>query len=396
LGEVADLLATTVIALWLALALHAYVGLRLYCARLGFSPHAVAKPPVAVIVPVRGTLSDLPALWNALRAQRYPRFRVLFAVESRADPAYAALKKLVARARSPSASIVVAGLARDQGQKTRNQLAAMAELRRGDRIVVFADADIQPSPDWLLQIVDLLGTRSAMLVSGYRWMVPADRELATAVGCAINNAVASIPRIGLVALAWGGTMAAWHETLIRIEARRYLEGSVADDLQLTRAAAEHGGNVETPPFMLLRTRAAFNWRTLAEFVRRQYVLIRIYASGHWWLAALAALAPIVGWCVAIPLVWAGDLRAIVALVAAPILHQLRASLRAQIPRKVWGMEPDHRIVLIDRLAAPLVLIGHAALVWSTLFGRTIRWGGRTYRIDGPQNVRILRGPDGKQ
>jgi hypothetical protein len=35
---------------------------------------------------------------------------------------------------------------------------------------------------------------------------------------------------------------------------------------------------------------------------------------------------------------------------------------------------------------------HMVIIWSTLFGRRIRWRGRVYRVDAPQRVHILEEP----
>jgi hypothetical protein len=389
MAALADFLFPVIATLWLAGSITGVIGVYVCRSRLVFKPLVKSRPAIAVIIPVRGASPNLAKLWKALCGQSYPKFRVLFAVESEDDPAHRALKSLIARARRPPAQIVVAGLAHDEGQKVHNQRAAMARLRRGDKIVVFADADVAPTPQWLDEIADLLATRSAMIVSGYRWMVPGDRRLATAFACAINDAVASQPRLSVLSLAWGGTLAVWRETLERIDADGTLKGSLNDDLRLTRAAADAGSVVETPPHMLLRTAVGFGWRELIEFGRRQYIQIRIYAPEFWGFAALATTIPVLGWAFALPLALSGDLPAIGVLAAAIALHQARVTLRLEIPRTLWGVEQDRTVTLLDRWAAPISTLIHAALIWSTLFARTLRWGGRLYRIDAPQRVRIL-------
>jgi hypothetical protein len=390
MAALVDFLFPAIVTLWLAASATSVIGISIYRNRLDFKPRVSIRPAIAVIIPVRGASVNLSRLWNALREQTYPKFRVLFAVESEHDPAHQALKSLVARSRRPPGEIVVAGLTRDEGQKVHNQRAAMAALRPSDAIVVFADADIMPTPQWLDEVADLLATRSAMIVSGYRWMLPGDRRLSTAFACIINDSIAAQPRLSALSLAWGGTMAAWRETLERIDAKGTLKGSLNDDLQLTRAVNDAGGVVETPPHMLLRTSVRFRWPELIEFGRRQYIQIRIYAPEFWALAAFATALPLLGWMITVPLALAGDLRSMMVLAAAIALHQTRVSLRLAIPRKLWGMEQDRAVVLLERAAAPITGVIHAALVWSTMFARTLRWGDRIYRIDGPRQVRIVK------
>ncbi len=377
------------LALWLTVSLLSSLAVAATLHRLRFTRWILKPPAIAVIVPVRGVSSNLPALWKALRTQKHQNFRVLFAVESADDPAYGALAALIGRTKRPRTEIVVAGRAKNEGQKVHNQLAALSRIRRRDRIVVFADADILPTRAWLIDIVDLVQRRKALIVSGYRWMVPDDRRLSTAVACAINDTMASTTRPSRLCMAWGGTMALRHEALTQIGIRRWLKGSLNDDLQLTRAAHAKGSGIHSPPHMLVRSPASFDWRDFIAFGRRQYLQLRIYAPAHWVLAAVTYTVPIIGWMTAILFAWAGNYFAIGALVAAFALQQMRASMRLRIPRKLWNEETDRTVAFLDRWATPALVVLNAFLIWSTLFSREVRWGGRVYRIEAPQRVRIL-------
>jgi hypothetical protein len=82
----------------------------------------------------------------------------------------------------------------------------------------------------------------------------------------------------------------------------------------------------------------------------------------------------------------GDRIAIGVIVAANVLDHVRARLRAHVPRKLWGTEMPARVALLDRWATPAWLAVHACLIWSTLIGRSITWGGRTYWIDAQQRL----------
>jgi len=50
--------------------------------------------PTVLIIPVHGVPPHLADLWRGISRQSYRSFRVVFAVESRSDPAYAALRSL--------------------------------------------------------------------------------------------------------------------------------------------------------------------------------------------------------------------------------------------------------------------------------------------------------------
>ena len=62
--------------------------------------------PAVVIIPVHGVPAYLAQMWRGISAQSYRPFRVIFAVESAGDPAFAALRALEG---GPPREIIVAG-----------------------------------------------------------------------------------------------------------------------------------------------------------------------------------------------------------------------------------------------------------------------------------------------
>src|SRR5712691_3305615 len=144
-------------------------------------PEQLASPSrVVVIVPVKGHNVEFDFFLEHLFAQNYPFYRVVFAVEAADDPAVAPIKAWRAKL-SARVSLVVAGLAQDEGQKVANLRAGLTQVKLNDDVVVFADADIRPSPDWLVRLVAPLMRGEADIVSGFAWLVVKDRALSSFV-----------------------------------------------------------------------------------------------------------------------------------------------------------------------------------------------------------------------
>lgn len=342
--------------------------------------------PTALIIPVRGIPAHLTELWQGICAQSYRPARVIFAVESADDPAYAMLRALTG---GPPVEVVVAGVAAERGQKVHNTLAALARIEPDDAIVVFADADIAPAADWLARLVRELDPMRMDMASGYRWMVPADDRWATAFVCVINSSIASAPRDSKWANAWGGSMALRRPTLDALRLDKLWERAVSDDLTLSRAVRAMSGKVRSPRDGLVPAPVSYGWTDAIAFGRRQYLFTRMHAPRLWMLAAAATTIPLAGWAVALPLALAGHKLAIGTIVIACALDYARARLRERIPRKLWGGEIPSRIKWLDRWATPAWLAVHALVIWSTLIGRTVTWGGRTYRIDRKQRLQRI-------
>src|SRR5712671_7064007 len=186
------------LALWLAVATLSCFGV--YLAQRERPPVAGGDfDPAVVIVPVRGVPAHLHEMWRSFCTQSYRPIRIIFAVESAADPAYAALKAL---AGGPPVEIVVAGLATGRGQKIHNMLAALGRLQPSDAVITFADADIAPDADWLVRLTRELDPRRPDMGSGYRWLVPTDDRWSTAFFCVMNSSIATARRDPRWAHAW--------------------------------------------------------------------------------------------------------------------------------------------------------------------------------------------------
>jgi len=344
-----------------------------------------------LIIPVRGVPPHLAEMWRGIGAQSYRPSRVIFGVESADDPACAALRAL---AGGPPLEIVVAGPTTKRAQKVHNMLAALAALKDSDETVIFADADIVPTEHWLARLTKWrIGDDSVDAVSGYRWLLPTDNRWSTAFIAAINASVATTTRIHRLNLAWGGSIVLSRKAIAALQLERYWDHAVLDDLPLTRAVWAHGGIVRSPRDALLRSPVSYSWREGIAFGRRQYLFLRLHMPLHWTIAAATVTVPVVGWLVALPLAAAGDPGALSVIGAAIVLNQARAHFRAQVPHKILGAEIPARAAQLDRWGTPLVVLFHAVLIWSTLFGRRIVWASRIYRVDGRGQVMSIQEPE---
>ena len=136
---------TTFLVLWLFGQIAGVTLVWMFALGLGRRVIPDFTPPVAVIVAVKGYTDTFNEFLVRLFEQDYPHFRAIFAVESADDPAMEVLAKC--RAWSPDrVTIVLAGEAVNQGQKTANLLAGVSQLRSKDEILVFADTNIWPEP----------------------------------------------------------------------------------------------------------------------------------------------------------------------------------------------------------------------------------------------------------
>lgn len=380
-----------VIAAWLSTALLATLGvIRYWLSVRTLSP--VADPPsVAIIVAVKGAGARLPDFVDALLRQIYPSFRVVMAVESRSDPAFAALKPL-AHDSGGRIELVIAGEASQCAQKVHNLLAALATLQPQDRAVVFADADILPSADWLQQLIRPIALRRARVTSGYRWQIPADRKLASRIVALADMSIATAARDSRWNLCWGGSTAIERGLLDALDLPNRWARVASDDLTLTKALRMAGIPVHSTARALVPSPVSYSWSSVFSFGRRQYLLVRYYAPRHWLLAGWTLCVPVVAAAIAAGAAGGGSLGAALCLGGAIMLHLLRHRVRLSIARRTFSpeivsaIEPNMRF---GWWGWPLVHAVHTAAFLGSLCGREFCWAGIRYRLRHDGEVVIL-------
>jgi ceramide glucosyltransferase len=152
-------------------------------------------PPVSVIVPVKGADPAVPRNLEALLAQDYPQFEVVFAVADPDDPAIAVIERAMARFPDVPARLATEPLVPSANPKLDN-------LRRGWRwagheLVLLCDVNARFRREELRRLIDQLGAGVGLLTAvpvatepagfwgeleaaffnggGARWLIAADR-----------------------------------------------------------------------------------------------------------------------------------------------------------------------------------------------------------------------------
>jgi hypothetical protein len=187
-------------------------------------------------------------------------------------------------------------------------------------------------------------------------------------------------------------------TLERIDIRRYWEGAILDDLQMTRALRDHKVMIFSPRQSLLLSPIAMSWRQAFAFARRQYQLVLTHDPDLWLLAALGTALPAFSCAIAIALLCRGSIFALCVLALAVLLGEVRTRLRQQIVTAMWGRNLTNDLAgfwTIDRWLRPLWWAFHTICVFSALGSRRISWAGVEYVIRSPQDIDVIRGSDNR-
>jgi len=369
------------------LSLRSALGYREYArraARARVVGESSETPAVGLIVPCCGAEAGLDENLGALLAQDYPSFSARFVVESAADEAVPAIERALAR-HPERGELVVAGPARGRSQKVQNLLAAL-ENPPSAEVLVFADSDGRPEPDWLKLLVAPLERAEVGVASSYRFYLPEPASFATLLRSAWNAAVLTVLGDHDHNFAWGGAMAIRRDVFERIGVAEAWEGALSDDLVMTHAVRRAGLRVEFVPSCIVGSRGDIGLVELLSWCARQIAITRVYwpalfaiaAATHLVYGAFLALAILEGafallGIVLLPGLIGGGLR-------AKAIAELAPQWRETISRHLWAY------FLLVPAAGIVTLLGVLRALWS----RRIEWRGKVYEMRSPTETVILR------
>ncbi len=342
-----------------------------------------------LLIPCRGTDLGLERNLDTLLQQDYEDYQVRFIVESEADPAYAAIQRVIGRRADVRCEVIVAGQASCGGQKVHNLRMATAELPAEVEYLAFVDSDARLEPCWLRALVGKLDHDDIAAATGYRWFVPTRGSLANWLLESINANYALSFGPKTPGFIWGGSWAIRRKLFESLDLRGAWEGTLSDDLVATRVVNRSGLRSVFEPRCMVGSPLDTNLRDMFSFLRRQYLISRYYAAPWWAMALVVVLfADVVFWGSAGWAVWArmagrGEWW-IPAAVAASLyaISVLRGQIRSSIARLYFPDADDvfRRVCRFDAWAGPLAgLVNGAALV-SSAVGRHLVWRGITYRL----------------
>lgn len=240
------------------------------------------QPKAVVIVPCKGLEHDFEENIKPLLNQEYRDYEIIFVTESEKDPAYAVLSKMIRQSRR-AAWLVVAGQAKDQGQKVHNLCAAIDMLNTIDRraeVLIFADSDARATRQWLSDLVAPLGDKRVGATTGFRWFVSHRSNPASVLLSVWNSSALSL--LGENSgFTWGGSTAIRRENFEKLAIKRRWQGALSDDYVVTAAIREAGQRITFVPNGLLASFTNASLAELLEFTTRQMRITRVYSPKVW-------------------------------------------------------------------------------------------------------------------
>jgi ceramide glucosyltransferase len=380
------MMTLSLLAAWLLTDIVATYGVWHYSRGLTALAPARETPRVAILVAIKGVSETTPRFLDALCRQQYPAYRLVFALESRSDPALSLIEDMQRRlADRIGVDVVIAGQATQRAQKVHNLLAALRELRDDDGIVIFADADILPDERWLSQLIRPVANGEVAASSGYRWQLPTDERWPTLIVAAIDLSIATAARSWRWNLCWGGSVAVGRAALNEIDLPTVWDRAASDDLTLTAALRSRGLKINAPLHVLVPSPAAYSWTSLFRFARRQYLMARTYAPRHWLQAGWTLCLPALAATAAVRETLHGRWWAFSFIAGSFVLLQVRLRVRRRIADLLLphgAIAAARSTIAFAQWAWPMIHLVHLGAFLTSFGGRQFTWAGIDYRLHG--------------
>jgi cellulose synthase/poly-beta-1,6-N-acetylglucosamine synthase-like glycosyltransferase len=359
-------------------------------------------PFASVIVPCRGLDQGLRENLRALCVQAYPRYEIVFVLDSVNDPARTVIDEVRAGATGStiSTSIIIAGQATDCGQKVHNLRAGVGACDPASEVFVFVDTDARPRRDWLRALVAPLIDEGLGAATGYRWFVPGAGGFSTYLRAVWNASIASaLGPNERQNFCWGGSTAIRRATFTRAGVLADWRGALSDDFALTRALQRAQLPIRFVPQCLTAAHEDCTFGELVEFTTRQLKLTRVYAPHLWRIVLVSNLLFVLIFYGGLILVFARAGRgaqfawplalvaAIFTLGAAKAYVRLRA---VALPLASAGVRARGVTLLAHLCLWPLTSVLYAYNALAASWSRRLTWRGITYELRSPTETIVQR------
>src|SRR3989449_6822651 len=232
-------------------------------------------PSIAVILRVRGLDAGFDENVRALLSQMYPRYRLLVVADDSADPALLRIQSIAREFPQLAVATILSDASPLQG-KVNALRSALGHLHPEDEVVVFADSDIRPAPDWLLQLVQPLADSTVGVPTGFRWYLPPRPTFWSLVRAEWNAASANVLFDPRRSFAWGGSCAVRKDLLVALRLEDRWRDVLSDDLILTQAVRDAGLKIAYVPAALVPTFEGADRATCTEWRFRQMTMATLY------------------------------------------------------------------------------------------------------------------------
>ena len=388
---------------WVALGLFLYsLRRKEWC-----EPKNAYRPKVTVILALRGDDPFLRRCLEGLLSQSYSPYAVRIVVDHPNDPALQTVQEVLAEHVAHSSAgtqeielLIVSRHRNTCALKCNSLLEAVERLDADTEIVVTLDADTNPYPTWLAELVEPLSDNRFAVASGMRWYFPPKSNAGTLVRYLWN--AAAVVQMYFYKIPWGGSLAIRRELFSQYNLAEHWKHSLVDDVSLLSIAKRSGKRVAYVMTVLMGNRETCRLIPFFYWVRRQVLGVKLYHPS--WSAVLGQCLLISAPQILLVILMIGTIGmgkwyeffllagifVFYWLAVLGTLYPMESAIRRLMKRTNTVPErPSWGMIAAMVLAVPLTQVVYTAALLS-LFGlKKVEWRGVYYEISKDNTVKLL-------
>jgi len=332
-------------------------------------------PAVSAIVPCKGTDRGFYENIPAFLIQEYPRYQVLFVVDSKDDPAYSALEQITKN--KPNAHLALTNPLSGCSGKVAALLTGLASTADAE-VLVFADSDMKPHIHWMQNLVAPLQDETIGATTGYPWYFPTDWKTLLFSTQNIMSIVCSF--YSSPSFVWGGSTAIRRNVFEKLHIKEKWKTAISDDCVVTKSVKKSKYTIYFEPKCIMESPPETSIRGLMRSTKRSFTWLRWQSPLPW----LGAFFGFVGGIIIalgllllllfgyyIPGIVLGSLILVGILCGWLIIHVLPKNM--VYPKERYSSEIGYALM------TPLAFLLTVQNVIASATTKEIQWGGRSYR-----------------
>ncbi len=332
-------------------------------------------PLATVIVPCKGIEEGFKNNIKAICNLDYPKYNVVFVVDSKKDPAYPILYENCKKYKNTK--VVMSRYISGSSGKISALISGIKESKNPE-VYVFADSDIKPHKNWLKYLIPPLKDKNIGVTTGYRWYFPKDSQ---SLLLSVWNMACSISLFFFfTSFAWGGSSAIKRETFERLKIVDKWKKGFSDDLILTNAVRKSRLKIKFIAQCLIESPPEGNIHFIVKWGTRQLTWVKWYYLPSWLISVIGAVGLKIATISGFFLLFLGyTLPGVLMILTIPmeviigwIGHIVCKNLMLY-PKKKIGSSLSYGLMM------PLIFFILAYNNLSSVFKTKINWGGRTYK-----------------
>jgi hypothetical protein len=179
-------------------------------------------------------------------------------------------------------------------------------------------------------------------------------------------------------------MALFKRTFEETKVVSFWEGSLSDDLGLTKAVRSSGRKIRFVPQAIAITEDGISGSIFFSWVARQLLMTKLYHPALWIGTFIYHMIWLVWMIIGIIFF---PIQFLIAFMVFQICQGVKAEIRMECMSKLLRTSTGSR--LLAWLLSPVMSFINVVAMWSNVFTRTVSWRGIQYRVNGPNQLQII-------